>query len=707
MRNSLVGLSFVAMLICSPFGSRAVGAELERFVKKDGTSITGVLIGCTNGLYVIQSGQERVEIEPRDIQTTIPLGSTAAPNAQGESEMSGLFDHQTVLKELALRDANTISPDSQRAFANCLKATLRGEWDYALRAVERLLEREPDWAAPQILGGQLLAERGVDEAALVCAVRLEQVFTDDILALRVAGDIYRRCGFPERAALIAEQLSDAAHEPGRRIYERVRIWWPVDRIKAQDYWAQYRQLDAQLESSFCQEGKLLQRIRVALKSADWRDAQLGVAELLANFPWLDAEARAARVQILEARLTHVPRVGESLVAFLAADSLAALDAERSDHWHARRDEQLGTLLRNGLALDEPQALGRWSTVHGHFFREREADRAALARRCRELALRRFVAGELEPSRELFRHAAAWHPTAMPAQLDAIYGECLARVREDIELRRDARVPSQIAVLRDGIPELRDRLLGDLEQAYRKARAELASADELAKCLTELRAQFRGAPGEAPTAPESNPAAQVASSSPNPERAAEAVAAVDAELASLAHPVLARYYPHAVGTRWTYRMPNGEREIHEVVSLTPLADHAWRVGVSKSTASGQELGSFNVFLVGSELLTSAKTAPPGEIALKYPLAGGARWQWRDDTISYVRDVTAPRQKLVLPIGGFDDYIVVTGTNTLCTGEQESAYHVTRAVTYVAGIGPAKIECTNAEMNRVLVEFVSPE
>ncbi|MCA8961195.1 MAG: hypothetical protein KDC38_11810 [Planctomycetes bacterium] len=702
LRRPVAQWSLAAILVAL-VAAPGPAAERVTFRLKSGETITGELLEPTaHGDYRLEVGERIVEIPHDDVFTTIEVDESTPAGVETprpEETWTTSIATSEVLSALQQRlDSSAIAAENLAVFRSCMAEATRGDWDFAIRTAEKLLDLEPTWPAPQILRAQLLSERGQNQPAVALGLWLESMANDDALALEVAATCYRRAGFARRAIEVTEKALARKYSTDRAEYETVALWWGVDAVRADRAWQRVIARDPLLRSPWCREGRLLHRAEMALAASDWEAAQVAIEELKTRLPWARAEARPVEIRILERRLRECETSGRTEEALVALAALLELDPGRDSEWKARRVALEEHHLRRGLSRDDFDSLRRWASTSAGILRVEGESRDRVAERFQEIGCKLAARSELDRAALAFDEAKRWSPTARSAHLSESLGPVFDRAREDVAMHRTLRVLRLAEILRDAFPEQRDGLLDRFTSICRdEMQARGHGTEEISQRIAELNGLFlrRKSPDQLTGDTE------VATREPSEEKnGSEALTAI-------AYPSLARYFPHGVGARWVYELSEGRREEWEVVSLTPLDGGGWKIEI-RVRGEGEPRGFTRyAYLQGGDLLNGFATAPPGEVALRYPLSDGERWQWEKESIAFVRELRRPKDPLTLPAGTLHDYLVVEASNTIRVGGDREI--TTRhSVVYAANIGIVKIESDDPGLARTLLQFTpSPE
>ena len=694
----LLSASLALLLVAAP--SQDVWS-MDRFVRKDGSVVTGELVGFRDGRYTIKVGDGTVEILAQDVRTVLEGNSSPAPMPQVPTVI-GQIDVQKLLEGISSRRRPAVAPESRVLFDEALAQVVRGEWDFAIRRLGQLLDQEPQWADPQILGALLMAERGDAAMALQVALRLETTQPDDNLALRVAAEVYRRAQYPERYARTMERVLRRGALGARVEYDLARLWWTVDRDRAERHWSNYLADDPDMRASWCTEGQYLQRARLALSIQDWAAAQMALDALEREAPWAAAQAAPWRVKVLSSRLDSAESGGRLEEALLACESLLALEPTRSEEFRARLTALRSFVLSQALTSHTFQELRSWCRRRSHLLDPQDQEwRSKLSARFQELGARAFSEGQLVNARLSFLEAKRWDAESRPRQRDAIVDQMVERVRDDLLVGLRAKALEEVAVLRDAFPELRETLLPRLMKIYRDALTTALAPDELNTVLVQLRTTMQPEPLQ-PIGIDGN---QIAMDG-TPSTSTDASPAERAKLDDGMLRAMERYYPHQPGTLWVYECGNGRRETRRVLSVEALPTGGRKITFRVEGEGIPDGFLTHAFIIGTDLILNFPEAPPGEYALRYPFTDSAQWTWKKGMFRHSRRLSRPNQAIQLPFGTFKDAIVIAGQNAVVE-RGEVQYEADIRLTYIAGIGLTEIECDNPELSRRLVEYHPPQ
>lgn len=687
---------FVVLLSTPSYADRT-----ERVVRKDGAVITGEVIGFRDGCYLVKTGSTVVEIATQDVRTILradaPIENPAIATRTGDR-----LTHRTVLDALPLRRHPQVSADHQRLFEECAAQVIRGEWDLALRGLRQLLDREPDWIEPQILRAIIAGERGELDEALGVALLLSQEPSQDALAHRVSAEVFRLAGFSHRYAETLERviLDENTDGPVHRLL--TALWWPIDRERASQHWDTYVGLDPNLSWPGCEEGDARRRVEQALTVEDWGRADVAFSELVRRFPWAVAQARFLEAKVLESRLKSAEAHGRLEEAVLCCEALAKLSPDRVEEWRARLDGLRAFLLSRACESETFDDLARWCRLNAHLLGTELDDwRKKLSARFQDLGLQCLARGEIQQARACMVEARRWDEWVRPADLDAAFEEVAKRMQSDVRLGRESRAFEICRVLGESYPERAEGWRRAVSDALEASLASLERKD-LDDILEHVRVAFVALPPVKVASAVDPGVGDPAPSAVTPaETPAETVAYADA----LLRDSLARYFPQQLGTRWVYQCPDGTHEERTIVDVRTDESGSTRVRFKVTGPAGGE-SELLAFVKGSDVLLHSPLSPPGEIALRYPLTDEATWSWQKEIFLFERMIDRDKVPLQLPLGTFTDYFVVRGENSIPGGPGATSHRTRISVTYVAGLGIAKIEAENPALGRTLIEFHPP-
>ncbi len=671
--------------------------DLIRFRLKNGDQLTGELLKPTQpGHYRIRVGDQVVEVPHNDVYTTLPV-EVEGEKVVAVQELQATTDLATLIGQLSGRSVRNVSPDSAEIFQGCLAAVARKEWDSALRGTRRLFEREPRWAAPQVLRCFLHSERGEVDAALETAIVLDSRFGRDPLALDVVALAYDRAGFRTLAAEVRSRAVDQQYGALQAEYRKVGIWWSIDSDQSLSYWFDYTAKDPTLSRPWCREGRALEKIELSIGLGEWDQAREQVDFLAREFPWLKARVADLERRILVARFEATEKSGRLEESFATLRSLEIVDRERASEWRARRTGLVGFILKRGLAEKELHESIRYFSEKGHFFAEEPNSRREIALHLRGLGLEQLSLGKLPNARLALAEARNWDVAAQNDESLYLPG-AYERLAEDLKLGRRVRLLQTIELLIDFFPHQEETILDETAFLIRSELADRKPLSEIQHMLEEVRGLAKRR--------------ALARSKQRPEEQAEEKkkqATEELRLASRAYPTLARYFPHEPGTRWIYRTGAGELEERRVESLTPLENGGWKVAIQISAPDGDGAHAgylLHAYLRGSDLLLLYPEAPPGEVALRFPLTADRRFSWSKGDMSFERVIRRPESALSTVLGTFDDAIVVEGRNSIHVEGVDKSYSTWKRTTYVAGLGIVRIEGEDPSIDRTLIEFYPP-
>ena len=601
--------AFVLTVMTGFWVTPEVGAA-ERIIKKDGSALTGEVVGFQNGNYTVRVGNTIVEVPATDVRTILE-GAGEKKALQEDDEHLTL---ERLLEYLSLRRKPPEGTDHRRMFEDAIAAVLRSDWDFALKGLEHLRSREPRWADPQMLAGMVRASRGETEQALVMGKRLEQNFDGDDLAQEVAAEIYRRAGFGHGYATVMERVLTARIEGLRLPYELTRLWWSVDEDKGRNFWKQYLANDPELAQRWCREGDSLRQIRMALGAEDWQGAQAVLADCQRRYPWMGMALKTLRGEVLEARLRSAESNSRLEEALIAGDALQDLVPERAEEWRGRVEGLRSFVVTRGMELTQFEEFYQWSVDNGHLLTGSER-RSEVAQHFHDLGLEALGTGYLERGRLALQAATDWDESARPDDLMERLRTCCRRVQDDVRIGRWERARGIITVLRDAFPEERAALVDELSSAYRRGLRHSHTKTELSRALADLQSLF-----EAPKTPVTPPPVERGGGFTSGVEG-EVMANASALTRSSVDPVesyaaFSTYFPHTPGTVWIYRRGDGKREERRVVSLTPRSPEGWRIGIEVKVEGEAAPFVMHCYLTNGDLIMNYPTVPPGECELAF-------------------------------------------------------------------------------------------
>jgi len=687
-RGMLAGLGLLALLAPAP--APAGEGELERLIRKDGTTVVGVVIGFTEGAYRVRVADGVIEVPARDVRTIEPTGDRA-PSAFPAAAASTSWTDR-VAASLGPRTGGDASEESRRLFSDALAALLRGDWDHALRGAEGVSAREPGWVDPMLVALVVRTESGHEAEALRLALRVSTEHPDDPLALEVSAEVFRRCGFPLRAAELEERVRLRSSDPGAR-RELARVWWPLDRERAAIHWRAAVAKDPRLDRAEFPEAELLRRARAAIALGDLLLAGQWIEETARLYPWAEEEVLAERISLAEARLRQAELAGDLPIATLAAEALERLRGGGGPELPARlarvREQGIERALRTTTAAE----LAAWVRENSHLIAEVEGAERTVASRLDELALAALGRGEVDGARDSLELSRGLAPReASPESARQVAG-LVGRAVDELSRRREE---TALAILRllhehfadhDGLAVERLRELlssphpGQLSEPERRA-----IAGRLAALYGDAGAELR--PIAVPNAP------------PRPAQASAPPGSADDLEAAVA--AISRWFPLDVGTRWTYRLGDGVVEEREVISSGPDGQGGWLV-VLRVSPQGRVAYDTRAWIREGALSLGAPTAPPGEILLRGALAPGDSWLWRRDAFTYLREVESAAWPVETPAGVFSDVRVVRAANSLDSGEAGRSWSAEHRIIFAAGVGVVRIQGATAGVDRELLAF----
>ncbi|MCI0651094.1 MAG: hypothetical protein L0Z55_04345 [Planctomycetes bacterium] len=698
--------------------------NVERIVKKDGSVVTGEVTGFEDGKYTVRVGGSTVTILATQVRTiedaaATPLAAAPAPAFGAPLELADALD------AIATRRDPPAAPESVESFHDAIASVLRKEWDFGVRILRRLEEREPEWADPQVVSALVLLERGEASPALRAALRLESLFPEDVLAARAAAEVFRRSGFQHRYCKVMERVLHGSVQGERLDYELARLWWTADPEEAKRHWLRYRESDPELRKPWCREGETMRKAQLALAAEDWYAAQMAIDELQGNHPWMgSAEILPLRIGIAEARLKAAETTGRIEEALLAARTLAELAPARGEEANARLGALQTSLVTQAMQIGEIAELRSWCHGFAHLVGGEAADcRRRFAERFQTLGLEAIARGEFEAARLAFRDAAMRDARARPREVEALQARALKRIREEMERGRRVQAVQAAALLRDAFPEGAARLEQELSALVNDSLGKSLRGPELASAQAEVRNVFARPPAFAPfevggsAATGTEEKRDHARTDGNRAAGAETAAVAGARAlpgggaetppgqAAAARQAIRRYFPHAIGTRWVYRRGDGTREVRRISSVTPLDAETTKIAI-EVVREGLGDGPFETiaYLRGTDVILMHPAAPPGEVALRFPFSDNASWSWKMDLFHYERRIERRSAPVVLPAGTFTDHFVVTAKNRIVPEDGGKPYESAIEYTFVAGVGLARIDAENDALDRTLVEFL---
>lgn len=688
---ALAALGALIWVTAAPSAAGAGAGELERLVRKDGTAVIGVVIGFSDGAYRVQVGERIVEVPAKDIRTIEPTGERAPVNASPTSAAAGWA--QRIAGELGARDGAVASAESLRVFADVRSALLRGDRDFALRGARGVAEAEPRWVDPLLVMLVLETESGHETEALRLALRVANEFPDDSLAIGVAAEVFRRGGFPIRAAELEEsarlRTGDAAD---RR--ELVRMWWPLDPERALVHWQAVLDADPGLERGEFPEAELLRKARSAIALGDLLLAAQWIEEASRLAPWAKEQVLAERISLAEARLDQAELDGDLPLAILAAEALGRLGGAEDPELAGRLSRMRDQGIARALEVDDAAELARWTRQHSHLFAGAEGAAASVAARLAELGLAALARGETEVARDALALAREIAPEAEPPETARLVAEHLSRAVAALTERQEESAFEVLLVLHEFLPAHDGIAVERLRELLESSRPGTWSETERRAIAGRLAALYGGA--GAVFGAIANPAL------PPPRPAALSGAAASMEGLAPGIAEVAKWFPIAVGTRWTYRLSDGLIEEREVLASGEDGQGGWLV-VMRVAAQGHVPYETRAWIRDGALCLGHPTAPPGEILLNGAVAPGETWRWNRDAYTYRREVEPSTGPVETPAGVFEEVRVIHAVNTLEAGDDDRSWSAEHRITFAAGIGVVRIDGDAPGIGRVLTEF----
>ncbi len=694
------GTMMVTLLLLLTPGTdlSAVDADLERLIRKDGTSVVGVIVGFDHGSYRVRVGEGIFEVPAQEIRTIEPVVATHPLHESIESAPNRAWVDR-VVEKLASRSRERVSPESRQSFADAMAALVRGDGEIARQDASRSAFANPNWVDPLIVQLVAAVELGRESEALRLALRINAEYPDDLLADEVSAEVYRRGGFPHRAAELSEKvLLHRGDLDARR--ELVRTWWPIDRARAQEHWRQFTATDPRFEKSRCPEALLIRRTMDALALGDLGSAGQAIEEVARDFPWARDQVDRLRIELTRARLRQAELSGDLSLATLAADSLRRLGVEEDPDLDGRiaslREERFARALQQSDARD----LQKWFQNHAHLLEGSARSDRSVASRMQELGLDALIAGNVSDGHSGLTLAQQTDPHAESpranSQVMTLVKQALAafgRRQEDVGIsilstlhrflpQRDAIATARLA---EYFSQPRRDFLTDHERRVLSRRlAELYDDESLAIPPSALP----------PSAERRSSQRRTADDMTRAPRPAKTV--IDAT------EQVTRWFPITVGTRWTYRLDDGTTEQREITGSQTDRKNGLII-VMEVTPSGGIPYESRAWIRDGELRLGFPEAPPGEVLMQGGLVVGSRWQWRRGNFSYRREVEEARYPVETLAGVFHEVRVIRAENLLESSESGRSWSASHRITFAEGVGIVRIDGANESIDRELVEF----
>jgi len=682
---ALIG-SLALFALLSP--ADAAEGEIEMIVRKDGTTIVGVIIGFSEGSYRVQVGDELVDIPAGEVRTIEPIGDRAS----GAAPPIASF-RERLAESLGARALGGANDASQRLLSPSLAALRSGDWDSALRVAEGAAAREPRWVDPLLVIIVVRTESGHGTEALRLALRVCAEFPEDDLALEVAAEAFRRGGFPIRAAEIEERIRLRSHDPSAR-RELARIWWPLDPARARVHWRAVVEKDPRLDRAEFPEAELLRRARAAIAAGDLLLAGQAIEETAKEYPWAAEQVLVERIALAEVQLRRAELAGDLPIATLAAETLerlrAGADSELLDRLARLREQGIERALRTS----DPAELAAWVRENTRLVAGVAGSAAAVAARLEALALAALGRGEIDDARSALVLSREIAPGAGSAEAAGSVAEQVARAIGELSERREERAYAILRLLHEHFGAHDGIAIERLREFLASPSSGSPEDDERRAIAGRLSALYGGAGTSLAPAP--SPGASPGRTSPS-----ETPLASGADLATMVAAV-ARWFPIEPGTRWTYRLSSGVIEEREVLSSGPDGQGGWLV-ILRVSSQGRVAYETRAWIRGGDLCIGAPTAPPGEILLRGALAPGDSWLWRRDAFTYLREVESASGPVETPAGIFEEVRVIRAANSLDSDDAGRSWSAEHRITFAAGIGVIRIEGAAAGGDRELIEF----
>ena len=662
--------------------------DLERLVRKDGTSVVGVIIGFGQGSYRVRVGDGTVEVPAHEVRTIEAAGEQRpGESIQPRTPQSWV---EEIAEDLAVRPAVGVSNRSRRLYSDSLAGLLRGEWDFTLRGALSVLESEPGWADPAILALVVQTETGRESDALRLALRITAEHPRDLLATQVAAEVFRRGGFPLRAAELEEKVLLVEGGPGARRH-LTKVWWPLDRTRAADHWDQILNDDPRLDRADFPEAVLLRKAKAAIALGDLVVAGQTIEEAARDFPWTEVQVNELRISLTEARLRQAELGGDLALATLAAETLDALGATRP----ADLDSRLSRLREKGIsrALQENSAeeLQKWFHEHAHLIEGSSGSDATVAARMQELGLDALTRGDLRDAQAGLALARQIDPAAESPRASTQVVSVVNRAIDELSRRHEERAMSTLKLLHQYLPQRDAVAVHRLKKFLERPQHDFLTDAERRNIASRLATMYGSsgvALGSIPAPPETR----------RPERAIARVTPISDDAVA----EIGRWFPIAIGTRWTYRLDDGSIEEREIIQSRADGEGGWMV-VIRVAPQGRLEYETRAWIREGELILGSPTVPPGEVFIRGALAINDSWEWRRGNFRYSRSVEEARYPVETPIGVFHDVRVIRAENSLHSAEGGRTWNAIHRITLAEGIGVVRIDGASETVDRELIEF----
>ncbi len=687
------------LLVLTPaMNSGAFDADLERLIRKDGTSVVGVIVGFDHGSYRVRVGDGIFEVPAQEVRTIEPVGA-AQPLRESAEDAASLAWVDRVAEKLASRSRQRVSAEGRQFYADAMAALVRGDGAIARQDASRAASANPGWVDPLIVQLVAAVEMGRESEALRLALRINAEYPDDLLADEVSAEVYRRNGFPHRAAELSEKvLSSRGDLDARR--ELVRIWWPIDRARALQHWKQIVAADPRFEKSRSAESLLIRRARAALDLGDLVNAGQAIEEVARDFPWALDQVDRLRIELTRARLRQAELSGDLSLATLAADSLRRLGVEDNSELAGRitslREERFARALEQNDARD----LQMWFQNHSHLLEGSARSDRSVASRMQELGLDALIAGHVSDGHSGLTLAEQTDPDAESpranSQIVTLVEQALAafgRRQEDVGL-------SILSTLHRFMPQRDAIATGRIAEYFAQPRRDLLTDHERRVLSRRLAELYDDESLEIPLSVTST----VTERGSSQRRTAAAIARAPrpAKVDIDATEQLTQWFPIAVGTRWTYRLDDGTTEQREIIGSQTDRKNGLII-VMEVTPSGGLAYESRAWIRDGEVRLGFPEAPPGEVLMQGGLVVGSRWQWRRGNFSYRREVEEARYPVETPAGVFHDVRVIRAENLLESSESGRSWSASHRITFAKGVGVVRIDGANESIDRELIEF----